>query len=711
MSMGPGNSRIEGRAKVTGAAKYAADNTPPDTLHAVVVGAPIASGRLIRIDATEALRLPGVVRVVTAEDMPRFGEVHPPAAVLNLPLQRHEIRYEGEPVAIVLGESIEAAEAGRSAVSVRCETIDPVVCGAGKREAPPEPRFMGDDLDLGDVDAGLSRADLKVAQTYIQPARHHHAMETSGTVAQFEDGKLTLWDAVQAGANVPPVVAAALGIRPEDIRVIAPHTGGGFGSKGYVWPHQILAAACARVTRRPVKLHLRRQDQYSCVGYQPWMEQEMSLGATREGRLTALSHGIVNTTAMAETHFEPAGEGSKSLYASPAIRTRQLLERININVPTPMRAPVEGPGLWPLESAMDELASALRMDPLDLRLANYAEADPHTGRPWSSKKLREAYEEGARLYGWRRRRERPRQDGAWRIGHGMATCSMGTFRFPGEARVRLRADGTALIEANTHDIGTGTQTVFSQIAAEELGLRIEQVSIRWGDTALPAGGPVYGSSATMGTGSAVALACREIRAKLAALGSGNDPSAILRQAGLEELTADGKFTLPGDAPFNGDGEGTPHAMRTWGAIFLEVGVDPDLGLVRLRRAVGAYSAGRIINPKTARSQMTGGIIWGWGKATMEESIQEPTYGRWLAKNLSNVAIPVNADIPTDITIHFVSEFDEHASAIGARGIGELAATGVDAAVAAAVYDAVGVRVRELPILPWKILEGLEGSPN
>ncbi len=712
MSIGQAFSRVEAPAKVTGRAKYAADNTPPGTLYAVLVGAPVAAGKIVAIDTGAALALPGVVRVLTARDMPRFGNISVPAAVLHMALQDDIIRHEGEPVAMVLGESIEAAEAGRATVVVRCEPATPVITGHGRREPPPEPRMLGDDLDLGDVDAGLGAAHTRVEQLYVQPARHHNPMETSSTVALFENGALTLWDAVQASGNVPPVIAAALGLDPKAIRVIAPHTGGGFGCKGYVWPHQVLAAAAARVTSRPVKLHLRRQDQYACVGYQPWMEQRVRLGADASGRLTAIEHVIVNSSAIADTHVEPSSEGSKRLYASPAIRTRQLLERANVNVPTPMRAPVEGPGLWALESAMNELADKLGMDPLDLRLANYAEVAPDSGKPWSSKKLREAYEAGARLYGWRERHQQPRRDGPWAIGHGMATCSMGNFRFPGGARVRLRPDGSVVIEANTHDIGTGVQTVSSQIAAEELGLPFEKISIVWGDTNLLQAGPVYGSSATMGTGGAVALACRELKQKLSALGSGNDPQAILRAAGLAELSADGHMSLPGDAPFDGDGEATPYAMRTFGVIFVEVGVDPELGLIRLRRAVGAYSAGRIINPKTARSQMIGGIIWGWGKATMEESVQEPVHGLWLAKNLSNVAIPVNADIPADITVHFVDEYDQHASPIGAKGIGELGATGVDAAVAAAVHDAVGVRVRELPILPWKILEAVgEGAPE
>ncbi|WP_308835226.1 xanthine dehydrogenase family protein molybdopterin-binding subunit [Trinickia symbiotica] len=426
MTIGTPVSRVEGIAKVTGRAKYAADHTPKGTLHAAIVGAPIAAGRVAGIDVDTALAVPGVVRVLTAKDMPRFGEIAPPAAVLSMPMQHDEIRFQGEPVAIVLAESIDAAEEARAAVKVRCAPQPPIGLGAGKNEAAPSPRMLGEDLDMGHVDQSLAESKFVVRQSYEQPDRHHNAMETSGTVAQFEDGKLTLWDAVQAGANVPPVVAAALGIDAADIRVIAPHTGGGFGSKGYVWPHQILAAACARIAGRPVKLHLRRQDQYACVGYQPWMLQHVSLGARDDGALTAIDHEIVNSSAIADTHVEPSSEGSKSLYACPAIRTRQLLKRIHINVPTPMRAPVEGPGLWALESAMNELAEQIGIDPLDLRLKNYAEVDPLTGKPWSSKKLREAYDAGARLYGWRTRHQRPREDGP---AHGVSVMAWPPVRW------------------------------------------------------------------------------------------------------------------------------------------------------------------------------------------------------------------------------------------------------------------------------------------
>ena len=704
---GQARPRVEGPLKLTGAARYAADHRPNGVLHAVLVGAPVAAGRLRGLDAAAARILPGVTAVLTAADLPSFPELPPPAAVRVMPFSDDRILFEGQPVAIVLGESIEAAEAGRAAVVVDCERQAPVLLGHGRREPA-----MGDEVVFarGDVDAALAGAVLadggiRIEQTYLQAPRHHHPMETSGTVARWDGDRLTLWDAVQASSTVIPVVSTAFGVDAADVHVVARHTGGGFGAKGYIWPHEILAAAAARVTGRPVKLHLRRSDQFSNVGYQPWMEQTIRLAAGADGVLTGLEHEVVNNTALADTHVEPATEASKSLYAVPAIRLRQLIERVSLNVPTAMRAPVEGPGLWALESAMNELADAAGLDPLDVRLANFAEVSPADGRPWSANGLREAYEEGARRYGWRTRHQRPRRDGPWVIGHGMATCTMGSFRFPGAGRVRLRRDG-AVVEANVHDIGTGVQTVLSQIAAEELGIPPERVEARWGDTDLPRTGPSYGSSTTMGTGSAVAAAARDVTKQLAELGQGGrDPFEALDRAGLDELVGEGTFALPGGAQFTQDGAGTPYAMRTWGVIFVEVGVDPDFGLLRLRRAVGVYSAGRIVNPLTARAQMTGGIIWGWGKATMEESDQDPVHGRWLAKNLSNVAVPVNADIPADIDVSFTDEYDEAASLIGARGIGELGATGVDAAVAAAVHDAVGVRVRDLPILPWKVLAG------
>ena len=708
MSIGTAHTRVEGAIKVRGAAKYAADVYPEGTLFASTVGAPVAAGRVTGIDAAQALAVSGVVRILTAADMPRFGKLQMPACVLKPPMQGDWIEWEGQPVAIVLAESIEAAEEAAPLVRVSVDRDAAMVPGQGKLEVPPD-HFAKAKEAKGSVEAGLAQAATTLRESYFQPSRHHNPMETSATVAAWDGDRLTLWNAAQANLNAPPVHSAAFGIPEANVRSISPHTGGGFGCKGYVWPHEILAAAAAKVAGRPVRLQLTRAQQYAQVGPQPECRQTMTLGATTDGALTAVRHEAINTTSISDTQFEAVTMASRSYYASPNIELDHQVERIHSVRTSPMRAPVEGPGSWALESAMDELALKLGIDPLDLRLANYAETEPMDGKPWSSKKLRECYAEAAEVYGWRTRRERPREDGDFLIGHGMATASMFCARFQSAARVRVGGDGSVVVETSANDIGTGNQTVCALIAADVLGIPTEQVSIRWGDTNLPMTGPVYGSSHTMGTGGAVKLAAEDARRKLEVYGAAKegplDLAALMGRANVEEVVGDGKLTLPSDAPANFNGAGTPYAMQTWGVTFVEVGVDRDLGTLRFRRAVARYSAGRIVNPLTARSQMIGSIIWEWGKATMEASPIEPTHARFLAKNLSNVAVPVNADIPSAIDVGFVEEFDEHASPIGARGIGELGATGVAAAIANAVFDATGIRVREVPILPSHILEG------
>jgi xanthine dehydrogenase YagR molybdenum-binding subunit len=730
MSIGNPIPRPDGPAKVTGRAKYAADYSVTGVLHAVYVGAPIPAGRVTAIEIEPALAAPGVVRVLTHRDLPRLlaSAPTPPLASSFLPMQSDEVRHEGQPVAIVLGETLEAAEHGARLVKVTYERTTFRAAGSGVAEDPAPDGgyvafFEGTEFTKGDPDAGLAAAVHRLNAEYVQPSRHHNPIEPSATLARWEGDQLTVFDAVQHGYGAQLVLATAFGVPPANVRVVCPHTGGGFGSKGYVWPHEILAAAAARVVGRPVKLVLTRAQMYANVGYQPHMVHTMALGVDADGRLTGLKHDVVNLTSISDDYFDKATEASKGLYATPAMHLRQRVERAHVNLATPLRAPIEGPGTWALESAMDELAHRLAVDPLDLRLANYAEVNPADGRPWSSKKLREAYAEGARLFGWRERSREPRRDGDWLVGTGMASCTMGTFRLPSTVRVRLKADGTAVIESGFHDIGSGTLTIFPQIAADVLGLDPGAVTCAMGDTALPPAGRTYASSSTIGVGAAVLYAAQEIRAKLARLaglpadevemrggrierrgGSNGVPVAdVLRQAGASELVGEGTFALPGGALFEADGKGTPYAMRTFGAIFVEVGVDAALGLLRLRRAVGSYSVGRIINPRTARAQMTGAIIWGWGMAAMEAGHHEPTLRRWLSKNLAGVAIPVNADIPGDIQIHFVDEFDAHASPLGAKGIGELGATGVAAAVANAVFHATGKRVRELPITPDKLV--------
>jgi xanthine dehydrogenase YagR molybdenum-binding subunit len=729
MSIGDPLPRPDGPEKVTGRARYATDWQLPNLLHAVLVTSAIPSGRTNNIDTAEALAETGVIRVLTYRDMPRLTPFPtPPVAQTFLPMQSDEIRYEGQPIAIVLGETIEGAEAGAQRVNVsyaasRARMPVPSEWQA-MDEAAAAPRKTGflepffsvfePEVEHGDRAAAEANAEQRIEASYVQPSRHHNPIEPSAVIAAWEGDDLTLYDSTQHVYGVQRTVAAILGIKPERVRVISKHTGGGFGTKGWIWPQEFLAPAAAKIAGRPVKLALRRADMYSFLGYQPRIAHRMELAADGAGHLVSLSHDVVNTTTVTDDFIEFSTEATKSLYAVNAMHLRQRVERANVSMPTPMRAPVEGPGLWALESAMDELAASLHIDPLDLRLANYAETEPITGKPWSSKKLREAYEEGARLFGWHERHKGGERDGDWLLGRGMASCLMGTFRNPSGAEVRLK-DGTAVVVAGFQDIGTGTLTIMPQIAADVLGLPLDRVTCEMGDSRLPEAGPTYGSSSTMGVGAAVMAAAQDARSKLARLANlppddvemkdgrirrkgGSDGPTIaeaMRAAGANEIAGSGRFD-PGQ-------HGKGLAMRSFGAVFVEVAVDPELGLLRLRRVVGSYSVGRVINPRTAKAQMTGGIIWGWGMAAMEQSRHEPKLGRFLSKNLAGVAIPVNADIPDDIIVHFVDEVDEHASPVGGKGIGELGATGVAAAVANAVFDATGKRIRDLPITPDKLI--------
>jgi xanthine dehydrogenase YagR molybdenum-binding subunit len=709
MSTGSGASlpRQDGAVKVTGAARYAADHIVEGMLYGVLVGATVPAGRLRAIDAGDALKVPGVTHVLTHNEMPRLGAPPvPPAASEHVPMQDDEIRYEGDPIAVVLAQTLEAAEYAASLVRADIKAAPFTAHPSGDRAGAEVPRpsgYLTDDTDAehGDVARAAAGAQVRHEATYVQPSRHHNPMEPSATLADWQGGTLTMVDATQWAYGVRIVMCALFGIDPGQVRVRSPHTGGGFGCKGLVWPHEIIAAVAAQVSGRPVRIALSRAQMYSIVAYQPQMVQTVSLAASDDGRLAAIDHESINVTSVSDDFVEYATLASRTTYAAPAIRVRQRVQRANINLGTAMRAPLEGAGLWALGSAMNELAARLQIDPIDLRLANYADVHPFTGQPWSSKKLRECYEQGARAFGWRQRPSAPERDGPWLVGQGMADCAMGTIRFAASAHVRLQSDGRAVIQSGTQDIGTGIVTIIIQIACGVLGIEPDRVRCEIGDTGLPEAGPTFGSSSTMGVGAAVMAAARDALAKLSARSGrelGEAPgvraiAAAMQAAGTEELVGVGSFT-PQDSGY---------ALHTFGAIFVEIGFDPEFGILRLRRAVGRYSVGRIINPRTAHAQVVSGVVWGWGKATMEASRHDERLGRWLSKNLAGVALPVNADIPSDIDVAFVDEVDEHASPIGGKGLGEIAATGVDAAVADAVFHASGKRIRELPITPDKLV--------
>jgi xanthine dehydrogenase YagR molybdenum-binding subunit len=699
--------RPDGLAKVTGRAAYAGDDAPAGTLHGVLVTSSIAAGTVEAIDASQALRVSGVMHVLTHEAMPRLAPAPvPPAAQSFMPMQDARVLYEGQPAAIVIASTLEAAEEAASKVRITYRRDTPQVYSQAPtveaRDAQAGNGYAFAELDTrhGAADDAWTRAAARIDQTYATASRHHNPMEPSATVAEWRGDEVHIHDATQWTYGVRYAVSAMLGIAPDKVHVRCPYTGGGFGSKGYVWPHQVLAVLAAKVVGRPVKIRLGRAAMYTGSGYQPAVSSRVRLAAAADGQLLAVQHDSTNITSMFDDYVEFASAAARALYATPALVTSTRVRHCHVGTPTAMRAPHEGPGLFALECAMDELADALKMDPLALRLKNHADRDPSDGRPFSSKKLREVYVEAARRFGWERRAAAPRamHDGDLLIGWGMASCVMTTFRFAANARVSMHADGTVLISAGTQEIGTGPYTVMPQIASDVLGVPVDRIRLTLGDTALPETGGTFGSSTTLSVGSAVKDACEKLKAQLKSLAPG---AADLRQAlagtGLDQVSAEGTWKPHGDVAFDGAGGSSGYSMHTWGAVFVEVAVDEALGLVRLRRAVGGYSAGRIVNPRTARSQMIGGIVWGHGQALLEESAMDERHGRYLSKNLSGVMLPVNADIPADIDVFFADEFDPHASAIGARGIGELGATGVCAAIANAVWHATGKRMRSLPI--------------
>lgn len=708
-AIGLARSRADGPAKVTGAARYTADIHPEDLAYAALVLSTVPAGRITGIDDEAARAASGVLAVITHGNAPRVAPLEGTAQTW-LPVQDDVVRHEGQPVAIVVAETQEQAQYAAGLVRVSYETAPARLdFRAHRDEGYAVPTFTEPDTSVGDMDAALARdAEVVVEQVYRTADRHHNPMEPSATIAQWDgDGNLLLYDATQHVWGPRASVAAAFALEPGQVRVRSDFLGGGFGAKGYVWPHELLAPLAAKVTGRPVRIALTRVQMYTFHGRQAGTEQRVTLGARRDGTLVAIRHASVTPTSVADDYIEIPSAGTRVAYACPAIDTRSRAVPVNLPVPTPMRAPHEGPGMAALEIAMDELAAGLDLDPLELRLRNYAETDPTRGVPFSSKRLRDCYRRGAERFGWADRSSAPRsmRDGTDLVGWGMATAVMSTFRFPSTARVTVNRDGNVLVETGSQEIGGGTYTVMPQIAADVLGIDPSRVRLVLGDTTLPQAGGSFGSSTVLGVGSAVLDAARRLQVKLRRLADGGDPAKaglgrLLAGHGLDRLSAEGSWAPGGDSPI---GEAPDVSMATFGAVFAEVRVDADLCLPRVARMVGVYSAGRIINPKTARSQITGGMIWGLGQALLEASEVDQNLGRFVSKNLAGYLVPVSADVPPLDASFIEDEVDEAASLLGAKGIGELGAVGVGPAIANAVHHATGVRVRDLPIRPETLL--------
>jgi xanthine dehydrogenase YagR molybdenum-binding subunit len=701
-------SRVDGRQKVTGAATYAAEFDQPGQAYGVIVRSTVANGRIASMDSTAAQRASGVLAVLTHRNAPRLayrphkGLPDPATGERLHVLQDDRVNHQGQPIALVIAETLE--QANHAATLVRVTYADEAGITDISRVVPIEPTQQKTDQGetrppqtrRGDPERALTTAEVKVEHTYVIPRENHNPIEMHATIAAWDGARLTLWDKTQWVHNTADEIAAVFSIPEENIRVISPFVGGAFGSGLRTWPHVTLAALGARVTGRPVKVMLSRREMYYAVGYRPHTVQRVALGASRDGRLTAILHEGYQETSRYEEFSEALLNASRLLHSCPNVDTRHRLAPMNVHTPTYMRAPGEASGIFALESAMDELAVALNFDPVELRLRNEPEMDEFKKLPFSSRSTRECYRSAAERFGWNRRSPEPRsmRDGRWLIGWGMATATYPMNYAPATAMARLLPDGTAEVMSASSDMGPGTWTSMTQVAAEALGLPIERVKFTLGDTRLPRA-PIHGGSMTMASvGSAVQAACRKVREDAIARGGANDlVDAMRRIAQPIEAMADVK---PGD-------ESRRFSMHAFGAVFVEVAVDPDLGETRVRRIVGAYGAGRIVNPKTSRSQCVGGMIGGIGMALMEHSVVDARNGRVPNANFAEYAVPVHADAPPLMDVIFVEEHDPHVNPLGVKGVGEIAMVGVAPAIASAIFHATGKRIRELPITPDKLL--------
>ncbi|MGK7905476.1 MAG: xanthine dehydrogenase family protein molybdopterin-binding subunit [Hormoscilla sp.] len=726
--------RVDGRLKVTGGARYTGDISMENLAYGVIIGSAIAKGRIAKMDTSAAEAAPGVLGILTHHNFPTlpeinvdFGEQSPSI------LQEDKIYYSGQPVGVVVAESIESATHAASGVKIKYEEEKPIATmSAALKEAWKPELIMGflpAQSSRGDISSALQSAEVLIEQVYTTPIEHHNPIEPSATLAVWSGDRLTLYDTTQGISSTQQKVAKILGISPENVRVVSEFLGGGFGCKGMTWPHTVLAAIAARHVGRPVKIVLTRSQMYTSCGYRPQTRQQIALGATQEGKLTGVAHSGDSLTSPFDDFIEPVGFGTKMMYASPAVEINHRLGRINAGTPTFTRAPGHASGMFALESAMDELAYALKMDPIELRLRNHADVDPDTGHPWSSKSLKECYHAGAELFGWSRRNPVPGAmgDGNSLLGWGMASATYPALSAPASAKVELFASGEVVVQSGTHDIGTGTYTVMTQIAAENLGISAERVRFELGDTNLPKAPMTGGSMTASSVGPAVKLAAVAARNKVIKLAV-EDPRSPLYQCHQADIArSSGQLFLKRD-PSKGESYGeilsrlglesisaeehtqgneaqNQYAMHSFGAIFTEVTIDRLLPEIRVTRCVGVYGAGRILNPLTAKSQMIGGIVWGIGMALMENTIMDLNRGRFVNANLSDYLVPVHPDIP-DISVQFVSEEDPYVNPLGTKGIGELSIVGTAAAIANAVYHATGKRIRDLPITPDKLLVAL-----
>jgi xanthine dehydrogenase YagR molybdenum-binding subunit len=726
-------SRIDGPLKVSGEARFAAEFPMDGMVYASLACSTIARGRIAGLDTAEAEAAPGVVAVMTHRNAPRLN---PPPVFMSaskaaggdtLPvMQDDRIHWNGEPIALVLAETREQADHGAALIRATYEAGEAVTDFAAAAAAgTKQGLFMGQPLhlEIGDAEAALSAADARVDQSYSTPGHNHNAIELHGVTCAWQSETLRIHDASQLVAHTAWSLAQMFGIDETQVVVTSPFVGGGFGGK-CLWQHQILAAAAAKMVGRPVRLLLSREGVYRLVGGRAPTVQRVALGADRDGRLKAIVHEGVTTKTEANVMTEPLIVATRSLYAAETMKLDVQTVALDMLSNTFMRAPGEAVGTFALECAMDELAEALGIDPVELRIRNEPDEDPTTGLPFSSRNIVEAWRAGAERFGWSRRSPAPRatRDGEWLVGMGCATATYPYYRMPGgAARITLTRDGHATIAIAAHEMGMGTATAATQVAAERLGLAMDAVTFRYGDSTLPGIVLAGGSQQTAVIGAAVIAAHRSLVAELVKLAGNDSPLAGLapdqlgsRDAGLCRLDAPGRFESYASILSRAQRDSvsvvaeatmpmeTQHwSMHSHGAMFCEVRVNAVTGEPRVSRFLGSFDCGRILNPKTAASQFRGGIIMGIGLALMEETQLDPRSGRIMNPSLAEYHVPVQTDVP-DIDLIWTDIADPH-TPMGARGIGEIGITGTGAAIANAIYNATGKRVRDLPITLDKLL--------
>ncbi|RCJ20374.1 xanthine dehydrogenase [Nostoc minutum NIES-26] len=700
--VGTAVSRKDGRAKVMGTATYAAEHQIPGLVHGYLVTSSIANGQIKSIDISAAKKASGVIAVFTHENAPKMfmptnDFMTSKIYEARLPLSDDKIHYAGQIIGLVVADTFERARDAAHLVKVEYATQKPLVevIKASFKEPPPQ---FGEELkfEKGNFATGLASATTKLTATYKTSTEMHAPMEPHATIAHWQDANsLTIYEPSQWVLGSQRTYADLFGLPSERVRVVTPFLGGAFGSKAFPWPHGILCAAAARQVQRPLKVVLSRRQMTANAGHRSETEQTIRLGATADGSLTAIAHEVKSYTSPVDVFTEPCTGITPVMYTAPNLQLKQELAVLNIGTPTFMRGPGENPGLWAMESAMDELAWMLKIDPVELRLKNETKEHQRQGKPFSAKHFADCLRVGAEQFDWKDRPKQPRsltRDGKL-VGWGMAASTFPGLRTKASVKVRLLPDGTAHLLTAGNDMGTGAYTVVAVTAAEALGLPVEQVRVELGDSLLPDGGLAGGSQMTASLVPAVMSACQQVL-KTANAKTAQEAFATLRQskrAAFEAIAS----SAPGD-------EAKKWAFQSWGAHFCEVSVDEEIGRLRVTRWVSVMDIGRVINSKTAASQVRGGVIMGIGQALMEECHLDPNIGYPVVYDLATYHFPAHADTPR-IEVAFVGEPDLNFNPGGARGVGEIGITGVSAAIANAVYHATGKRIRDLPITPDKLI--------